>query len=371
MNEPENDSGPIVWASIIAVTCLLLLAFQKILFLVVPFLLALILYYILYPTMQRLVLAGMSREAAALLLTLAFLVLVVVCGYLMLPWITLHLTDWQDAVVRYLKGGINLLERSLAELEERYGMLQRAHLAATVGQRLNDFTSGFAEHYVAPILIGIAAWTPSLLLVPFLSFFFLKDGHHFQSFLARAVPNAFFEKTLYLMSEVDKAARAYFLGLMKLTVLDTVTLAIGLWLLGMPAPLGLGLLAAVLAWVPFVGSILGGLLVVLVAATDFPTEPAMAAWVVGLFILTRLLDDFIYMPLTIGKSLHMHPLVAVLMIFVGGAVAGIWGLMLVLPVLGVVMVVGETIGAVVTDSRLMARYWHGRVLRKVRASADL
>jgi predicted PurR-regulated permease PerM len=371
MNEPENDSGPIVWALIIAVTCLLLLAFQKILFLVVPFLLALILYYILYRRVQRLVLAGMSRGAAASLVTLAFLVLVVVCGSLMLPWITLHLTDWQNAVERYLQGGISLLERSLAGLEERYGMLQRAHLAATVGQRLNEFTSGFAEHYVEPIALGIAGWTPSLLLAPFLSFFFLKDGHHFQTFLVRAVPNAFFEKTLYLMSEVDQAARAYFLGLIKLTVLDTVTLAFGLWLMGMPAPLGLGLLAAVLAWVPYVGSILGGLLMVLVAATDFPTEPAMAAWVVGLFILVRLFDDFLYMPLTIGKSLKLHPMVAVLMLFVGGAVAGILGLMLVLPVLGVVMVVCETIGAVVTDSRLMARYWHGQALRKAQASADL
>jgi len=289
----------------------------------------------------------------------------------MLPWITPNLTDWQNASERYLQGGISLLERSLAGLEERYAMLQRAHLAATVGQRLNAFTSGFAERYVEPIALGIAAWTPSLLLTPFLSFFFLKDGHHFKTFLVRAVPNAFFEKTLYLVSEVDQAARAYFLGLIKLTVLDTATLALGLWLMGMPAPLGLGLLAAVLAWVPYVGSIFGGLLMVLVAATDFPAEPAMAAWVVGLFIFTRLLDDFLYMPLTIGKSLNMHPLVAVLMLFVGGAVAGILGLMLVLPVLGVVMVVCETTGAVVTDSRLMARYWHGRALRKAQASADL
>jgi predicted PurR-regulated permease PerM len=371
MNEPDSDSGPVVWALIIAGTCLLLLAFQKILFLVVPFLLALTLYYILYPTVQRLALAGMSRGAATSLVTLAFLVLLVVCGSLMLPWISLHLTDWQIAVERYLQGGISLLERSLAALEERYGMLQRGHLAAMVAQRLNDFTSGFTEHYVEPIALGIAGWTPSLLLAPFLSFFFLKDGHHFQTFLVRAVPNAFFEKTLYLMSEVDQAARAYFLGLIKLTVLDTLTLAFGLWLMGMPAPLGLGLLAAVLAWVPYVGSIFGGLLMVLVAATDFPNEPAMAAWVAGLFILVRLLDDFLYMPLTIGKSLNMHPLVAVLMIFVGGAVAGISGLMLALPVLGVVMVVCETIGAVVTDSRLMARYWHGRALRKAQASADL
>jgi predicted PurR-regulated permease PerM len=370
MNEPVTDAGPFVWASSIAVTCLLLLALQNMLFLVVPFLLALILYYLLYPAMQRLVLmAGMSRGAAASLVTLVLLVLVVVGGFLLLPRISF--ADWQDGVERYLQGGISLLERSLTALEERFGMLQRAQLAATVGQRLNDFTSGFAERYVAPIALGIAGWTPSLLLAPFLAFFFLKDGHLFQRILVRAVPNAFFEKTLRLVNEVDHAARAYFLGLIELTVLDTVTLAFGLWLMGMPAPLSLGLVAAVLAWVPYVGSILGGLLVVLVAATDFPAEPAMAVWAVGLFILVRLLDDFVYMPLTIGKSLRMHPLVAVLMIFIGGAVAGIAGLMLVLPVLGVVMVVCETIGAVVTDSRLMARYRHGRALRKAQASADL
>jgi predicted PurR-regulated permease PerM len=63
----------------------------------------------------------------------------------------------------------------------------------------------------------------------------------------------------------------------------------------------------VLAWVPYVGSILGGLLVVLVAATDFPLDPRMAYWAIGLFVLVRLLDDFLYMPMTIGKSLELHP----------------------------------------------------------------
>jgi predicted PurR-regulated permease PerM len=158
---------------------------------------------------------------------------------------------------------------------------------------------------------------------------------------------------------------------MKLTVLDTLTLAIGLWLLGMPGALLLAAVCAVLAWVPYVGSILGGLLVVLVAATDFPGAPAMAYWAVALFIAVRLLDDFVYMPLTVGKSLHMHPVMTVLMIFAGGAVAGIAGLMLVLPVLGVARVVGETIGTVVTDARLMARHRQARALRRAQASADL
>lgn len=371
MKESAHGSGPVVWAAIIATTCLLLLVFEKILFLVVPFLLALILYYLLYAPMHQLLLSGMSRAAAASTVILASLLGLAVCGMLLLPWISTHMFDWQAAVEHYLQGGIRMLNLALTSMEERFAVLHRAHLATLVADRLSDFTGSFADNYLAPIALGVASWTPSLLLAPFLAFFFLRDGRDFQHFLSRAVPNAFFEKTLYLLNEVDLAARAYFLGLLKLTLLDTVTLAFGLWLMDMPAPLGLGLIAAVLAWMPYVGSILGGLLVVLVAATDFPAEPAMVTWAIGLFILVRLLDDFLYMPLTIGKNLHIHPFVSVLMIFIGGAVAGISGLMLVLPVLGVLMVIGDTIGAVVTDPRLMARYRHGESLRKAQASADL
>ena len=112
-------------------------------------------------------------------------------------------------------------------------------------------------------------------------------------------------------------------------------------------------------------------LVAQVAATDFPTQPAMAYWAIGLFGFVRLLDDFVYMPMTIGKSLHMHPLITVVMIFAGGAIAGISGLMLVLPVLGVVMVIGTAIGQIVTDERLMARHRFARELRRTMASRDL
>lgn len=367
---PTYGSGPVVWAGIIATTCLLLFFFQKMLWLVVPFLLALILYYLMYPVLQRLVYAGMTRDAAASLVTLAFIALLGVGFTLMLPWLAGQLADGQDSIIRYGQGGLRLLERSLRAIESKWALLGNAHFTDTVVERLGNL-GGHAAEYIEPLAMGVAAWTPSLLLGPFLTFFFLRDGQRFKRFLAHAVPNAFFERTLYLMHEVDQTARAYFQGLMKLTVLDTITLAAGLWFMGFPGALALGFVCAVLAWIPYIGSIAGGLLVVLVAATDFPDSTAMAYWAVALFLVVRLLDDFVYMPLTIGKSLHMHPLVTVLMIFVGGAVAGVAGLMMVLPVLGVVMVVGETIGQIVTDPRLLARHRYANSLRKDQVSADL
>lgn len=366
----HQGSGPVVWASIIAATCLLLFFFQKILWLVVPFLLALIVYYFLYPSMQALIYRGLSRDAAASCVTLGFLALVAVVGVALTPWVAERAAGWQEIVTGYVRGGMQLLDRSLRGLERHWPTLANAQLADTVATRLQNGAGSVADH-LEPVAMGIMAWTPSLMLAPFLAFFFLRDGHRFQRFLGDAVPNAFFEKTLYLLHEIDRTSRAYFQGLIKLTVLDTVTLALGLWLLGIPGPLALGLICAVLAWIPYVGSILGGLLVVLVAATDFPDAPGMAYWAIALFGLVRLLDDFVYMPLTVGKSLELHPLVTVLMIFVGGAVAGVAGLMLVLPVLGVVMVIGETIGVIVTDPRLMARHRHALALRRRQAGIDL
>lgn len=366
----EKGSGPVVWMGIIGVTCLLLMALQKTLWLVVPFLLGLILYYFLYPPMRWLIYRGMSQNAAASVVTLGFMLLLAVAGVSGIPWLVAHVADWQTEVERYMAGGLRLLDNSLRGLEAHWSTLANAHVADTVAERLSHATGSVTDH-IEPVMVAVMAWTPSLLLAPFLAFFFLKDGRRFKRFLGAAVPNAFFERTLYLIYEVDQTSRAYFQGLIKLTVLDTLTLALGLWAMGFPGALALGLICAVLAWVPYVGSILGGLVVVLVAATDFAGMPHMAYWAIALFVVVRLLDDFVYMPLTIGKSLHMHPLVTVLMIFVGGAVAGISGLMLVLPVLGVVMVIGETLGRVLTNPRLIARHRHSRALRRALASRDL
>jgi predicted PurR-regulated permease PerM len=362
--------GPIVWTLIVLITCVLLFVLQKILWLVVPALLALILYYALHPMMRRFIYAGMNREAAAALAMAGFLAVMTVIGVIMTPWTASRLGSWHDIVLGYVQGGMNLLTVSLHNLEKSWPTLANARLAETVANRFADAAGRMSEH-IEPFAVGVMGWTPALLLAPFLAFFFLRDGLRFERFLASTVPNAFFEHSLYLLHSVDQTLRAYFKGLLKLTILDTLTLAAGLAFLGFPGAFALGLLCAVLAWIPFVGSILGGLVVVLVAATDFPNDATMAYWTIALFVLARLLDDFVYMPLTIGKSLHMHPMLTVLMIFIGGSIAGVAGLVLVLPLLGVVMVIGETIGQVVTNDRLVERYRHEKALRRAAASGDL
>lgn len=369
--DQSYQPGPLVWLAVLAATCLLLVLFQKVLWLVVPFMLALIAYYLVLPLKQRLVLAGVSHDAAAISVSLCMLSVLALVMLFSMPWLTAQLAAMQMGGGRYLEGGMRFLGDTLAWMEATFSFAARAHLTQEVMAHVNDFSEHFASRYMASAALMLALWFPSLLLIPFLAFFMLRDGWRFKRFLSRAVPNAFFERTLFLLDQLDRTARGYFQGLIKLTVLDAICLAAGLWFIGVSSPFLLGLLTAILAWIPYVGSIGGCLLVVLVAATDYPGNPSVAYAAIVLFIAVRLLDDFIFMPMTIGKSLKMHPLLTVLMIFAGGAVAGIAGLVLVLPLLGIVMVFGETLGAVLSDPRLRARHRFARSLLQDKVTADL
>lgn len=367
----SHGTGPVVWVAIFLITGFLLVVSQYILWLIVPMMMAVAQYYILQPFLRNLVMMGLSfRQAAAAIM--GFLFFVMAAGIVFLiPYFSDSTTNWQGSIGRYFDGGIAFTKKTLIGLESQFGFLQRMQFEEKVSHGLDHFTASFVEKYMGEILIEIAKWLPSLLLVPYLTYYMLVDGSKLKRFLVQAVPNAFFEKTLYLFHRLNEQLRRYFQGMMTLTFLDAVTLAIGLWVLGFDHVILLSVLTAIFAWIPYVGSVLGCLLVVLVAATDFPTQPWMAYGVFILFVMVRMLDEFLYLPNTVGKSLRMHPVMSVVMLLVGGAIAGVAGLFLVMPLLGMVMVIGEVVGQVLSDQRLLARHQHSRYLQQMIAREGL
>ena len=390
-------SGPVVWLGIIVTTCLLLVLFQTVLWLVLPVLLAVIAYYLLSPLVSAGMSWGISRGRAVLIVTVLLTVFLVGVGLGVAPKISAIAHDLPRKITGYGQTATGLVNKANQTVDTYFPFLHPRRPAprpvpvmknlgfvgsdvvppapsppaVTASDDLENRVSAWQAKYSGDVALELLHWIPSLLLVPYITYFFLLDGPRFKRFLVQAIPNAFFEKTLYLFYRVEDQLRRYFQGLLALTALDAFCLGTGLWILGLNAPFFLAGMAAVMAWLPYLGSIGGGLLVALVAAHHFPGKPWLPYEVVGLFIGVRLLDDFVFMPMTVGRSLHMHPLITVLMILLAGAVAGISGLLLVMPVLGVVMVAGQIIGELLTDERILARHRHAKALRRQRARDDL
>ncbi|HWX21497.1 MAG TPA: AI-2E family transporter [Candidatus Binatia bacterium] len=363
----RNEPTPTLlsWLIIILVTCLVLLVFQKILWLVIPGLLALVLYYCMQPSVQSLVRAGLRHGTAAKVVAGLLCLAMLLPALFILSVPASRAAAWKGTLAHYVQGGLDFLGKTEEMLAQKMPMLRKSAVLHHSPANLDAAAEEFAEKYLGIFLLQLVHWLPSLLLIPYLTYFLLREGNLFRKHLIRNVPNAYFEKTLLLFDRVDKSLQSFFVGLMKLTFLDTACLAIGLWLIGVSFPLLLGLVAAVLAWVPYLGSIVGCILVVVVAATDFPNEPAVAYGCILLFISVRILDDFLFLPLTVGRSLRIHPVLSVLVLFLGAEVAGPIGLMLVLPVWGVVAVVIESLGQILADQRLHERFRQARQLRAV------
>ena len=371
MNGGYLAGGPAVWIITIVITTLLLVASTKALWLVVPFLIAIIMYYMLFPLVRRLSLSGLGRETAAAIVAGVVTAMVVLALIPLLPWLAAQSVAGQETFYRYLEGGRMLVDRVLAGLESQFAFLKRLDFHAEMGRRAAEFGDTYVQTKVSQVLLAAAASLPSLLLAPFFAFFFLRDGTVFTKLVTRGVPNAFFERTIYMFERVDATAKSYFQGLLKLTAVDTVVLGIGFFAVGVPNAFVIALIAAVLEWIPIVGSIIGCVLAVLVAATAHQNDLWVVYGVVAVFVVNRMLDNFFFIPLTVGRSIRMHPLPTVLMVFIGGAVAGIPGLILALPLAGVVGTIVGTVAGIVSDPRLRARNAHGRALRDKSVTSDL
>ncbi len=365
----DQSTGPLVWIGIIVTTCVILLICQTLLWLVLPILFAVILQYISRPMIQAAMRWRLSRKQAVLFASSVHVLAVTLFLVLVIPPLLDGSVDWHRFAAHYLQAAAGILERFQVDLSRivPIAVSTPTHVSE---ETLEDSIHSWAHLNSSDLALQILHWIPSILLIPYFSYFLLLDGGRFKTFLVRAIPNAFFERSLELFFDVDEQVRRYLQGLIALTALDAACLGVGLLILGFPFPFALGIIAAVFAWVPYLGSIAGCAIVVIVAAADLK-DLSIPYEAIILFIVVRLLDDFVFLPLTVGRSLRMHPVLTVVMFLIGGAVAGISGLFLVMPVFAVVMVVGRIIGELLSDDRIKARHRHALILKRRRAQIDL
>lgn len=312
MHYPQSNSP--LWTLVtMAATCVTLLLFKASLWLAVPLLLALVLYYLLRPGYRWLTCAGMRPGLASGTMIACIMLAAILVGLFSLPAISLFLLQDHAFVDRYIAGSLRLLYRLARASDLNLAKFTPIDIAGKLDREIIYLKM----HLGQIVWLGIAAtlrWAPTMILVPFFTFFLLKDGQKLNILFTRMVPNAFFESSLVLLYEIDDATKAYFRGLFQLTVIEACILSIGMSMIGFPAPVLLGWIAATLMWIPYLGSLIAGLGACMIAVTEFPDRPQLLYYTIILFLSVRWLDGLVFMPMTIGKSLHIHPAIAVLMI---------------------------------------------------------
>lgn len=198
-----------------------------------------------------------------------------------------------------------------------------------------------------------------VILVPFFAFFLMRDMPSIITGLMNRLPPQHVETSVAVWRELNGVVGRYIRGVVLDGLVVGTLAALGLWALGVPYPLLLGIFAGVANVIPFVGPLLSGsaaTLVVLVHAMGL----GGVVRVLVLFVVIKVVDDTVIQPLTIGRSVHLHPAILLGSVVVGNHTLGVLGMIIAVPVATIVQ---ETVRLLLQHRRTLAR-------RGLRSSAE-
>lgn len=182
----------------------------------------------------------------------------------------------------------------------------------------------------APVTIG------SLFLIPILALFFLSDGPVLvDSFMRLVSTKENFEALRDLADDLNVMFRHYIRAKVILAGLSFIYCSVTMLALGFPHAFALAILAGILEFIPVAGWMISATTILSFGALTH----AHWIWMAALLGLWRLLMDYFISPRVVGHELELHPLLAIFTVMVGGAVGGIVGVYLSIPLVAALRVV--------------------------------
>jgi putative permease len=298
------------------------------------FLLVFILAAALNPVVSQLQRLGIPRAVSALGLLLFFLASLALLGWLVVPPLLDELSgffanvgkDRQELVSAY---------RDLLSRYPQLGQLVPAPdvLLRQLAQSLAPFLGRVGRH-----TINAAIALLSLLLLLVLLIFTLARPEPLVAGFLSVVPERYRGRVVVALRRILAQLQAWALGSLVLGLIVGTMAGVGLRLLGVPHALLFGVIAGIGEVVPNVGPILSAIPPMLMALT---IDPLLALWVALLFTAVQQLENYLIVPLVMGQTLRLHPISVTFAILMMGALFGLLGAVLAMPICAMVKVCWE------------------------------
>jgi len=138
-----------------------------------------------------------------------------------------------------------------------------------------------------------------------------------------------------LLTDIDSALGNYVRGQFIVCLIVGVLAYLGYWIIGMPYPLLLASVVMVFNIIPYLGPFFGAAPAIIMAST---ISFKMVLLVAGVNLAVQILEGNVISPQVVGRTLHMHPLLIIFVLLIGGELAGIVGLILAVPFFAVLKV---------------------------------
>ena len=332
--------GIIAWCGIgvIILAYLLLRLLVYINPIVPPLLIAIAVVYLLNPLVSALERRGVPRAAGAGIVYVLFLCIVALVISLLVPVVTRQVGQVIDHFPDYLADA----QATISRLAARFG--QEPDFRLDAEQVRNWLSAGENRQAVTRYLTGLRSVTNSVIsgliiivLGPVMAFYLLVDLPRLRRGAMALIPPGRREEIKGLMDRIGTAVGGFFRGQLLVALFVGVASSIGLWAIGLPYWLLVGMVAGIFNLVPLVGPFIGGGLAVIIALVS--GEPLKAVWAALVLLAVQQIDNHLISPNVMGRTVQLHPVVVMLALLVGASFAGLFGMLVIVPLVAVAKIV--------------------------------
>lgn len=179
-------------------------------------------------------------------------------------------------------------------------------------------------------------------------FFFISSGYgKFLDFSRKFIPEEHSDFTLHLLKRFDQVVSGFIRGRLTIAFIQSIVFSLGYWIIGVPAPILLGVAVALLSIVPYAALVGIPISIALLWLEERTGFRGGVVWTLGapvvFYFIGQALDDYVWTPLIQGKSTNMDTPTILFATLAGGALMGVYGLLLAIPLAACIKILLEEI----------------------------
>ncbi|MEL7469424.1 MAG: AI-2E family transporter [Pseudomonadota bacterium] len=335
-----------------------------------PFVLGAAIAYLTDPLADWLEEHGLSRVLATVVITVCSIGTVTIGILLVVPLLVGQIEQVIDQTPRYLDELRLLGAQWLPEIEEQGSFLNRA--LANLRENAQSWSVGLLQR-IGSFGIAVINLAAVLLVTPVVAFYLLMDWDHMVEGIDDYLPREHRDEIRFIARELDNVLAGFVRGQLTVCMILGSFYAIGLMVVGLNFGLLIGVFAGLISFIPFVGSILGGLLSVGVAAAQFWDDPVWIVVVAVIFVIGQAVEGNFLTPKLVGDKVGLHPVWLMFALSAFGVVFGFVGLLVAVPAAAAIGVIGRYMANQYKGGRLYqgGTEWRRAMRRKIQRARDL
>lgn len=287
-----------------------------------PFFIALILTYVFHPVIEKLCKMKIPRSLSVMVL---FIILLILVAFLLYRFAPLLAEQWQD-MNKQLPQYQEMVEDGKQKVYDTTPELTHPHINR-LEMELHTLMTQILQK-----IIGAVKWLLSslisLLIIPFLCFYFLKDYPRMETRILNKLSDGKREVGKAFIKELDQSLGHFLRGQFYVSIFLAILSFLGLTLIHCPNPVFLSFLIGVTDFIPYFGPFLAAIPVFLLAGTQ---SIHTAIFALLIMVILQIIEGNVLSPLIMGKSLSIHPLWIITVLFISGELAGVIGMLFAVP----------------------------------------